>query len=85
MAVSLACLEAAVASRRDTGLASRLENMVQGLVALRLVATTRHSDMAVSAENALSVAPVAAIDNDMDIAVVLFKHGPCPAPGLASD
>ena len=44
------------------GLAARLENIALGEPRFRLVATTRHSAMPVSAENALAVPPAVAMD-----------------------
>ena len=57
-----AVLASTAAARSVEGLAVRLENVARGEPFFRLVATTRHSAMAVSAENALAVPPVVAMD-----------------------
>ena len=83
-ACSRAFFACTAASRSDEGLAPRLEYAARDSSPPRLVATTRHSAMPVSAENARAVAPVAANGQDMNVAVVslqcLPRSLPRPAP-----
>ena len=79
-----AVLAATAAARSVAGLAARLENIARGEPLFRLVATTRHSAMPVSAENAISVPPCRGDGSDVNVVVASCERFSRPLPRFAA-